>query len=70
MCALCRFDPHRLEAFVCDLTVPGQLGSRVAAASVDCITMVFVASAIAPKELQAALSRLVKLLKPGGCVSG
>ncbi|KAK3096524.1 hypothetical protein FSP39_001001 [Pinctada imbricata] len=61
------YDETRCHAFVCDIT-KDNLTDEVMANSVDLVTMIFVLSAIHPDKMEAALSNICKVLKPGGCL--
>ncbi|CAH1788855.1 unnamed protein product [Owenia fusiformis] len=55
------------KAFQCDL-VKDNLNDNVPADSVDIVTMIFVLSAIHPDKMPQALTNILKVLRPGGCV--
>ncbi|XP_024245902.1 tRNA N(3)-methylcytidine methyltransferase METTL2 [Oncorhynchus tshawytscha] len=59
------YDPGRCYAFVHDLGDEGAI-YPVPDASLDVIVLIFVLSALHPDKMQASISRLARLLKPGG----
>ncbi|XP_057629325.1 tRNA N(3)-methylcytidine methyltransferase METTL2A isoform X3 [Chionomys nivalis] len=59
------YDPSRCFAFVHDLCDEDQ-SYPVPEGSLDVIVLIFVLSAIVPDKMQKAISRLSRLLKPGG----
>ncbi len=59
------YDEAKMKAFQCDITSESIL-SEVPAQSVDIVTMVFVLSAINPKNFQQVATNLYHVLKPGG----
>lgn len=54
------YNPERMNAFECDLT-KDPLDGNVAAESVDCATMLFVLSAIAPENFLKVFQNLAKV---------
>jgi 2-polyprenyl-3-methyl-5-hydroxy-6-metoxy-1,4-benzoquinol methylase len=61
------YDLARTKAFKCDLTKDA-LTDNVPAASVDCVTMLFMLSAISPEKFAASVANVATTLKPGGLV--
>lgn len=61
------FDPSRCFAFVYDLSDESS-SYPIPEESLDAIVLIFVLSAILPSKMQNAITRLSKLLKPGGCI--
>ncbi|KAG8566723.1 hypothetical protein GDO81_013348 [Engystomops pustulosus] len=61
------YDPSRCFAFVHDLSDENS-SYPIPEESLDVIVMIFVLSAILPSKMQEAITRLSKLLKPGGCI--
>ncbi|XP_056404679.1 tRNA N(3)-methylcytidine methyltransferase METTL2A [Hyla sarda] len=61
------YDPARCFAFVHDLSDESS-AYPIPEESLDVIVLIFVLSAILPSKMQAAVTRLSKLLKPGGCI--
>ncbi|KAL0992749.1 hypothetical protein UPYG_G00097890 [Umbra pygmaea] len=59
------YDPGRCFAFVHDLS-DGGATYPIPDASMDVIVLIFVLSALHPDRMQASISRLARLLKPGG----
>ncbi|XP_077316270.1 tRNA N(3)-cytidine methyltransferase METTL2A isoform X1 [Lithobates pipiens] len=62
-----QYDPSRCFAFVHDLS-DENLQYPIPEESLDVIVLIFVLSAILPSKMQEAISRLSRLLKPGGCI--
>ncbi|XP_072270698.1 tRNA N(3)-cytidine methyltransferase METTL2A isoform X2 [Pyxicephalus adspersus] len=62
-----QYDPSRCLAFVHDLS-DEKSSYPIPEGSLDVIVLIFVLSAILPSKMQVAISRLSKLLKPGGCI--
>ncbi|KAM5135610.1 tRNA N(3)-cytidine methyltransferase METTL2A isoform 2-T4 [Mantella aurantiaca] len=62
-----QYDPLRCFAFVHDLSDEMSC-YPIPEESLDVIVLIFVLSAIHPSKMQDAISRLSKLLKPGGCI--
>lgn len=65
------YDTARCKAFQCDLT-SDDLTANVPPGSIDCVTMLFMLSAISPEKFAASIANVAKVLKPGGglCCSG
>ncbi|XP_040291564.1 tRNA N(3)-methylcytidine methyltransferase METTL2A [Bufo bufo] len=61
------YDPSRCFAFVHDLSDESST-YPIPEESLDVIVLIFVLSAILPSKMQEAITRLSKLLKPGGCI--
>ncbi|XP_073537165.1 tRNA N(3)-cytidine methyltransferase METTL2A isoform X1 [Phyllobates terribilis] len=61
------YDPSRCFAFVHDLS-DESITYPIPDESLDAIILIFVLSAILPSKMQDAITRLSKLLKPGGCI--
>lgn len=61
------YDTARCKAFQNDLT-QDDLSTNVPPASVDCVTMLFMLSAISPENFAASVANVAKVLKPGGMV--
>lgn len=61
------YDPSRCSAFQCDIT-NDDLSGNVPQDSVDVVSMIFVLSAIHPDKMEAALSNIIKVMRPGGCL--
>lgn len=61
------YDPSRCFAFVHDLSDESS-SYPIPEESLDAIVLIFVLSAILPSKMQDAITRLSKLLKPGGCI--
>ncbi|XP_075032999.1 tRNA N(3)-cytidine methyltransferase METTL2-like [Mixophyes fleayi] len=61
------YDPSRCLAFVHDLSDEDS-SFPIPEESLDVIILIFVLSAIHPSKMQDAITRLGKLLKPGGCI--
>ncbi|CAJ0935635.1 unnamed protein product [Ranitomeya imitator] len=61
------YDPSRCFAFVHDLS-DESASYPIPDESLDAIVLIFVLSAILPSKMQDAITRLSKLLKPGGCI--
>ncbi|KAM3921413.1 tRNA N(3)-cytidine methyltransferase METTL2A [Leptodactylus fuscus] len=61
------YDPSRCFAFVHDLSDKSS-SYPIPEESLDVIVLIFVLSAILPSKMQDAITRLSKLLKPGGCI--
>ncbi|XP_057717357.1 tRNA N(3)-methylcytidine methyltransferase METTL2 isoform X2 [Corythoichthys intestinalis] len=59
------YDPGRCFAFVCDLSDDGA-AYPVPDGSLDVVVLIFVLSALHPDKMRASVSRLARLLKPGG----
>ncbi|XP_068606014.1 tRNA N(3)-methylcytidine methyltransferase METTL2 [Brachionichthys hirsutus] len=59
------YDPGRCFAFVHDLS-DAEADYPVPDGSLDVIALIFVLSALHPNKMQASVSRLARLLKPGG----
>ncbi|XP_053193912.1 tRNA N(3)-methylcytidine methyltransferase METTL2 [Scomber japonicus] len=59
------YDPERCFAFVHDMS-DEEASYPVPDATLDVIVLIFVLSALHPDKMQAAISRLARLLKPGG----
>lgn len=59
------YDPSRCSAFQCDIT-NDDLSGNVPQDSVDVVSMIFVLSAIHPDKMEAALSNIIKVMRPGG----
>jgi len=57
-----------VSASVWDLTSPDSLPEGVGEGQVDIVILIFVLSALSPKEWHAALHNLHRMLKPGGTV--
>ncbi|KAM8945788.1 tRNA N(3)-cytidine methyltransferase METTL2A [Pelodytes ibericus] len=62
-----QYDASRCYAFVHDLS-DEQAAYPVPEQSLDVIVLIFVLSAILPNKMQTTISRLSRLLKPGGCI--
>ncbi|XP_018424502.1 PREDICTED: methyltransferase-like protein 2 [Nanorana parkeri] len=62
-----QYDSSRCFAFVHDLS-DEKSSYPIPEESLDVIILIFVLSAILPNKMQDAISRLSKLLKPGGCI--
>ncbi|KAM4030623.1 tRNA N(3)-cytidine methyltransferase METTL2A [Anomaloglossus baeobatrachus] len=60
------YEPSRCFAFVHDLS-DENASYPIPDESLDAIVLIFVLSAILPSKMQDAITRLSKLLKPGGC---
>ncbi|GMM37095.1 tRNA(Thr) (cytosine(32)-N(3))-methyltransferase [Saccharomycopsis crataegensis] len=61
------FDPEHAEAYVWDLANEnGDLPGNMEPNSLDIVVMIFVFSALAPNQWNAAIKNISKLLKPGG----
>ncbi|XP_063815521.1 tRNA N(3)-methylcytidine methyltransferase METTL2-like [Pseudophryne corroboree] len=61
------YDPSRCFAFVHDLS-DEQSSFPIPEESLDVVILIFVLSAIHPSKMSGAITRLSKLLKPGGCI--
>ncbi|XP_070704028.1 tRNA N(3)-cytidine methyltransferase METTL2 [Pempheris klunzingeri] len=61
------YDPERCFAFVHDLS-DVEANYPVPDGSLDVIVLIFVLSALHPNKMQASISRLARLLKPGGAM--
>lgn len=61
------YNEQRCNAFRCDLTAD-KLTDNIAPGSVDCVTMLFVLSAISPEFFTVAVQNVATILKPGGLV--
>ncbi|KAG9474408.1 tRNA N(3)-methylcytidine methyltransferase METTL2A [Eleutherodactylus coqui] len=61
------YDPSRCLAFVHDLS-DQSASYPIPEESLDAVVLIFVLSAILPSKMQDAITRLSKLLKPGGCI--
>ncbi|XP_072028615.1 tRNA N(3)-cytidine methyltransferase METTL6-like [Amphiura filiformis] len=61
------YDPHRINAFQCDLT-KDDLVAHIPECNVDVVTMLFVLSAVHPDKMIEALQNVHKVVRPGGCV--
>ncbi|KAG8447025.1 hypothetical protein GDO86_014465 [Hymenochirus boettgeri] len=61
------YDPSRCFAFVHDVSNE-HCPFPVPEHSLDVIVLIFVLSAICPEKMQSVISRLGRLLKPGGCI--
>ncbi|XP_075702661.1 tRNA N(3)-cytidine methyltransferase METTL2A [Rhinoderma darwinii] len=61
------YDPSRCFAFVHDLSDDGS-SYPIPEECLDAIVLIFVLSSILPSKMQDAITRLSKLLKPGGCI--
>ncbi|XP_056016470.1 tRNA N(3)-methylcytidine methyltransferase METTL6-like isoform X2 [Ostrea edulis] len=59
------YDPERCCAFQCDIT-SDDLSVTIPHDSVDVVSMIFVLSAIHPDKMEAALTNIIKVMKPGG----
>lgn len=59
------YDPQHIQASVWDLSVPG-LPEGVAGGSVDVVLLIFVFSALHPKQWSCAVENVFRALKPGG----
>ncbi|XP_033762193.1 tRNA N(3)-methylcytidine methyltransferase METTL6-like [Pecten maximus] len=59
------YDPERCNVFQCDITTD-PLTNHMPENSVNLVSMIFVLSAINPEKMTAALSNIVKVLRPGG----
>uniref|UniRef100_A0A3Q4N3C6 tRNA N(3)-cytidine methyltransferase n=1 Tax=Neolamprologus brichardi TaxID=32507 RepID=A0A3Q4N3C6_NEOBR len=59
------YDPGRCYAFVHDLS-DVEANYPIPDGTLDVIVLIFVLSALHPKKMQASISRLARLLKPGG----
>uniref|UniRef100_A0A3Q3XFE0 tRNA N(3)-cytidine methyltransferase n=1 Tax=Mola mola TaxID=94237 RepID=A0A3Q3XFE0_MOLML len=59
------YDPERCFAFVHDLS-DVEANYPIPNATLDVIVLIFVLSALHPNKMQASISRLAQLLKPGG----
>ncbi|XP_062573437.1 tRNA N(3)-methylcytidine methyltransferase METTL6-like [Saccostrea cucullata] len=59
------YDSTRCCAFQCDLT-KDHLSVSIPQDSVDVVSIIFVLSAIHPDKMEAALSNIIKVMKPGG----
>uniref|UniRef100_A0A665U259 tRNA N(3)-cytidine methyltransferase n=1 Tax=Echeneis naucrates TaxID=173247 RepID=A0A665U259_ECHNA len=59
------FDPERCFAFVHDLS-DVEANYPVPEGTLDVIVLIFVLSALHPNKMQSSISRLARLLKPGG----
>ncbi|KAM9296279.1 tRNA N(3)-cytidine methyltransferase METTL2A [Gastrophryne carolinensis] len=62
-----QYDSSRCLAFVHDLS-DEKSSYPMPEESLDVIVLIFVLSAILPSKMQETISRLSKLLKPGGCI--
>ncbi|XP_031549682.1 tRNA N(3)-methylcytidine methyltransferase METTL2-like isoform X2 [Actinia tenebrosa] len=61
------YNPDRCHAFVCDVTQEDFV-YPFPDGSLDIILLIFVLSAVHPDKMQTVISRLAKLLKPGGVI--
>ncbi|KAI4822831.1 hypothetical protein KUCAC02_008356 [Chaenocephalus aceratus] len=61
------YDPERCFAFVHDLS-DVEANCPVPDGTLDVIVLIFVFSALHPDKMQASISRLARLLKPGGVI--
>lgn len=61
-------DKNTCKAFVCDVSEQDIPSEEVPDASVDIVMMIFVLSAIPPEKHEAVLTRLKRVLKPGGII--
>ncbi|KAJ2786086.1 hypothetical protein H4R18_000118 [Coemansia javaensis] len=61
------YNPDRCHAFVCDIT-QDQLTDTIPPHSVDIVSSIFVFSALPPEKQAAAVSNIVRVLRPGGRV--
>lgn len=59
------FDPNCIKVFQCDITTE-EVFDQVMPHSVDIATLIFVLSAIHPNKFVQTLSRILRVLKPGG----
>lgn len=59
------YDPERCFAFVQDLS-DVEADYPIPDSSIDVLVLIFVLSALHPNKMQASISRLARLLKPGG----
>ncbi|KAJ0058357.1 hypothetical protein NL108_013422, partial [Boleophthalmus pectinirostris] len=59
------YDPGRCFAFVHDLS-DVEANYPIPDGTLDVLVLIFVLSALHPKKMQASISRLARLLKPGG----
>ncbi|KAM9746433.1 serine/threonine-protein kinase tousled-like 2 isoform 3-T3 [Menidia menidia] len=59
------YDPERCFAFVHDLS-DGEVQYPVPDGTLDVIVLIFVLSALHPDKMQSSISRLARLLRPGG----
>ncbi|KAI9161075.1 hypothetical protein LWI28_014204 [Acer negundo] len=61
------FKEDRINAFVCDV-VDGSLSEKISASSVDVVTLIFMLSAVSPKNMPLILQNIKSVLKPNGYV--
>lgn len=59
------YDTKRCHAFVCDIS-EASAKFPFPEASVDCVVLIFVLSALQPEVMTATVARLARLLRPGG----
>lgn len=62
------FDPTRMTCFQHDLGDADQWFDGLAEGSVDVVVLIFVLSALHPDRLPTAISKLYRVLKPGGLI--
>ncbi|KAK1578617.1 hypothetical protein Q3G72_031721 [Acer saccharum] len=61
------FKEDRINAFVCDV-VDDNLSEKISPSSVDVVTLVFMLSAVSPKNMPLILQNIKSVLKPNGYV--
>lgn len=67
-CIYKKNNPHRIKAFVADITGPNELICNLDNQAMDIASLIFVLSAIDPGKMSLVVENLSKVLKPGGLV--
>ncbi len=63
------YDESRLQGFVCDATKKNSLAESLPnGVKVDCVTLIFVLSAIHPNKMRIVCENIAQVLKPGGMI--